>query len=329
VSAHAVTDEKGRYVLAPVRPERTPWLTARLADPPLVGTRRIDVRSVQAAHDLVVARPAWMRGTVLDVDGAPVEGAVVEIPSVKLSAMTDARGAYVLGPLPDPRSDRARVLDVVARRVGLGEQRLSASRPAALGEDVDGPVFRLGSGKDLEGYVQDTERRAVPFPVVEVEGLGGSRVRRVVAADEFGRFVVRDVPPGTYRVRGRSRGLDGYARDPVEVLPDAGAAPKVAPVILRAATTVTGYVVDDDEGDPVPGARVTLTSRAPTGMMFPVAPLRDETVTDARGWFQLTTAGAPELLEVRATHPSDRGRELTARQRVDGRDATDVRIEVR
>ena len=253
-SAHAVPDDRGRYELTPVRPERTPWVVATRSDPPGAGRRRLAFvprMGTVAAFDLVVAPPSRLRGTVREVGGGPVAGA-----------------------------------------------------------------------------------RVAPFPIVELEDLGGSEVRRFVAADEFSRFVARNVPPGTYRVRASARGLEGDARDPVVVSSSPGVALKVAlkvaPVIVRPRDGRHG--VRGGGGRGRAGARGARDPRQPSVgrevLSRPRVAFGDGDGR-ARGGGSVSTAGTPETLEVVADDPDDGRRTRRARENVGPRTHTDLPIEVR
>lgn len=330
----ARTDEKGRFVLAAVVPERVQWVTASRSSPALFGWtgfprggRLQDVESL----DLVLAEPARVRGIVTDAHGARVEGARVSIVGTLFTTWTDARGEFVLGPIFTVGQDLPPFMIVEATSVGLGAARATGSWPRP-GRDAKWLELSVGETKDVEGYVQDAERRAIPFPIIELIDTAdpkGAVATRVVSADEFGRFVVRDVLPGRYFVRARARGLDGFADDPVEVRADPRYEPKVAPVTVRPAPTIRGTVLRARDEVPVADAVIVLTAVVRTGPGRPVKAVSESTHSDVQGRFTFSVAG---LVEGVLTATSSRGggsAELKGREVIRGDDTDEVELELR
>ena len=151
-----------------------------------------------------------------------------------------------------------------------------------------GPVRATAvSGDDIAGVVVDSASTK-PLPGGEVRILQGARIVVVTATDEFGRFVVHNLAPGTYTVSARYLGYR-----PVEVPYTVGPATPTtvvtislapAPVNLEAisVTAAVPVAVDTRTGDQVfkqndyHGAPTNTTSqilqqsivgaaRAPTG----------------------------------------------------------------
>ncbi|MBL9087058.1 MAG: hypothetical protein JNM10_07920 [Planctomycetia bacterium] len=329
------TDEKGEFVLPAVVPERVRWITASRELPTLFGWCRLPrghrPHALTSVH-VALAEPARVRGRVTDARGARVEGARVSIVGTLTTTWTDARGEFVLGPLLTVGQELPPSMVVEATSVGQGVARVVQRWPRP-GAEPKWLELSVGETKDVEGYVQDADRRSIPFPIVELIDVAEPTeavARRIVSADEFGRFVVRDVLPGTYQVRARARGLDGFADGTVEVRADPRSEPKVAPVTVRPAPTIRGTVVLASDGMPVADARVVLTARVQSAAGRTVQVLRDSTQSDAQGRF---TFSAPGLIGGILTATSIRGdgrnAELKAYGSIDGDDTDHVELGLR
>lgn len=333
-SVSALTDAEGRFSLAPVRPERTRFLTATRASPDIFGWCRLPPGASSQGLDtlhIALAEPSRVRGRVTDARGARVEGARVSIAGREIAAWTDAHGAFVLGPVFAADADGPSSMVVEAVHVGFGVGRLHRAWPRP-GHDVDGLELSVGETKDVEGYVHDSDRRAVPFPIVELIDTADADLAvatRILSADQFGTFVFRDVPPGVYQVRARARGLDGLARDPVEVRADGRSYPKIAPVILRPARIVRGAVTLARDGTPLPGVLVVWTSWVPVEDTKKLLPVRERVVSDEDGRFSVATLGSYGMAEARTRDPDDGSREIVDRQRAQPDDVYGVRLELR
>lgn len=333
-SVWARTDAEGRFSLEPVRPERARFLIATRASPDLFGRCRFPTgagsRELDSLH-IALAEPSRVRGRVTDARGARVEGARVSIVGTSTTTWTDARGEFVLGPVSAERLDDPRSMVVEAVHVGFGVGRLHRAWPQP-GHDVDRLELSVGETKDVEGYVHDSDRRAVPFPIVELIDTADPDLAvatRILSADQFGTFVFRDVPPGLYQVRARARGLDGLARDPVEVRADGRSDPKVAPVVLRPARTVYGTVTLARDGRPLPGVLVVWTSFVQADGAKPLLPVRDRVVSDEDGRFSIATLGTYGIATAQTRDPDDDSREVEDVERAPSDGAHVVELELR
>ncbi|MFO0932236.1 MAG: hypothetical protein U1E39_05955 [Planctomycetota bacterium] len=328
------TDELGRFVLAAVVPERVRWVTASRSSPALFGwtgfPRRGRPQDVESL-DLVLSEPARVRGYVTDAHGARVEGARVSIVGTLFTTWTDARGEFVLGPIFTVGQDLPPFMIVEATSVGLGAARATASWPRP-GVEPKWLELSVGETKDVEGYVQDADRRAIPFPIIELIDTAdpkGAVATRLVSADEFGRFVVRDVLPGRYFVRARARGLDGFADDPVEVRADPRYEPKVAPVTVRPAPTIRGTVLLARDEVPVADAAVVLTAVIRASPGRPTRTVSESTRSDAQGRFTFSAAGLVEGVLTATSSRGDGSVDLKGREVIRGDDTDDVEVELR
>jgi hypothetical protein len=255
----------------------------------------------------------------------------VSILGTLFETWTDARGEFVLGPLFTTGDDRPPTMVVEAMRIGLGAARVRTAWPRP-GRDVEDLQLSVGETKDVEGYVQDAERRSVPFPIVELVDTSdatGSALMRTVSADEFGRFVVRDVLPGTYHVRARTRGLEGYARNPVQVSADPRVEPKVVPVTAMPSRTLRGTVLLARDGTPVAGVRVLLRGAFRDGESAPGVAAVDSATSDADGHFTFTTVRLEEAVLTAIAADPDGDGEVHGMERVRKRDTDSIELELR
>lgn len=329
-TSSALVDERGEYVLAGVRPERTPWVVATRSLPEVVGVVRLGVArspSRDREADLTLREPSRVRGTVLDANGVAIEGARVVVEGTPLETLTDRRGAFVLGPLALHLGGSDRPMVVVATVAGLGSVRASAPWPP-FGRNAELPDLRLGDGKDVDGYVLDPARNAVPFPLVELTDANGRGIARLVAADPFGRFVFRDVAPGLYSVRARARGLDGFAAGGVDVPAAPGVPPKVVPVVLKPARTIRGTVLLGRDGTPVAGATVALLGRGPSELRGVSKHDRESVLSDADGRFVFTVGYVATFVEASAPDPRQPTQWVRARELIPGDQGREVDVEL-
>lgn len=191
------------------------------------------------------------RGALVHVEGAGARGPWVE---------TDESGKATVV-LPEPRTKPRLVAE--AGDEGYAERPVPPRLPPA-GQTLD---VRLGVPAGLEGRVVDSSGRALPRVKVSVSGAGsGSLVR----SGPDGRYRVRPVVPGTYRL---------VADDPRFVLAVKGgivvaaAETRKVDVVLTPAAVLAGRVVDD-QGNPVAGATGALSPATLRGLGSVVRGLR-------------------------------------------------------
>ena len=140
-------------------------------------------------------------GTVVDRDGEPVSGALVVVVGTNRFATTNAKGYYVISPVP------VGTFEVTAGRVGHETEKMSVTVMAgfrtvanfALGADP--PSVEIGAKGLVEGVVVDVT--GCPLSGVRVCILDGEVLTRT---DKGGAFSVGPLAPGFYCLRAERAG---------------------------------------------------------------------------------------------------------------------------
>jgi hypothetical protein len=206
----------------------------------------------RAGVDLVLASGgAKLAGFVMDATGGPVIGAVVRgsggAPLRPIATTKSAAGGrFVLWVMPG-------TVTLAAEAVGYAPRLLAHVAPSS------GVTIVLTPGSTIEGQVVTVEDgtpatnvtvRAVPLGMWPSPALPSD-----VSGDE-GRFSIRGLEPGEYRLVAEGDGQRGGAPASVEV----GVAQAVGPVkvTVSSATHVTGRVVRRSDGQPCEQGTVTL-----------------------------------------------------------------------
>lgn len=243
-----------------------------------------DATVIQA--DAELAGAGSIAGVVSDAEGAPVAG--VDVTARRFDAeqegwvwaavaTTDAQGAYVLPRLPD---DTYQVSFGVGADVDIvPEYWQDATDPwdatsieLGLGEDLTGISPQVEVGGGIAGAVTDEGGAALANIGVTayVENGLGTPFPSTVWTDEEGRFHLRGLRAGDYRVEFAADGADANVAGewwddaPSEGLAtlievSVGATTSGVDAELGAAGTITGSVVDVD-GDPFADVGVELYS---------------------------------------------------------------------
>lgn len=251
------------------------------------GRARAEVRAgarVDVEIALEEARFA-LDGRVVDMRGAPLEGARVEVSSTRARAMleafvlTEADGTFHFDALPAPP------YRITADHSSYAPTRLDDVRPR------EGRIeIRLQTGGTIAGVLVDEDGgRPVERAIVSL--MSGDSLVDEDASDGVGRFRFERIPTGRYSLKIRPRDHMAAERA-VTLAPSRFDAPSLdlGEIELVGAFVIRG-VVTDSLGDPVPRARVTL----PFTLGSPTAS------TDVRGGFELRGV-APGTYELVAEH---------------------------
>jgi protocatechuate 3,4-dioxygenase beta subunit len=235
---------------------------------------------------LILDPGVTLNGRVVDPDGAPVAGALLQARAAQgtmfsrqqsedPSTLSEEDGLFAFA---DRREGEEVILSVT--REGYVERSLPGVR-VALGETLE---VVLQPAVAVRGRVLSPDGQAVSGARVEVvrEGLArgpGARFRRRstgTETDDLGRFELRDVEPGTVRLAAEADAWLRVEIGAVELAP--GRDLEDFEITLRAGGRVEGRVIGPD-GRPLPHARVVVEQSA-------AAPSRD-TTTDSNGDYAL------------------------------------------
>jgi hypothetical protein len=214
--------------------------------------------SITPRLDLPVVLPSIVEGLVRNEGGEPIAGARILIGSRhqklpaphwpgKLVAVTGAAGRFRIRGLP---------VGQVSARIQHDDHATWAMSLAvpAPGETGQVPDIVLARSGGIFGRVTLEDGRALAGALVSAT-LGTSTVVEVSGPD--GRYRLRDLSPGRYRLRALYSTLPvALADEAVQV--ESGAVEGPIPLLFPAGRTIVG-IVQDAEGHPLEDAVVTVS----------------------------------------------------------------------
>lgn len=244
----ATTDEAGEWSVPMIAPGR--YLMTATAPEYLPGERRdLSLRAGgdNPGLDLALARGGHpLRGTVSDVSGGPIEGAVISIDRegdgnvidfdrVSFPTLTDAEGRFVVQ-VPD----------------GVYQVEAWHSDYTSDDESVDvagGPrsvSLRLTPAGTIEGVVRTTQDGApVEGAIVSGQGFAGPIGEHSALTDAQGRFRLANMRSGAHKLQAVAA---GYAsNEPVKLELGIGEALTGVEIRVDRAYKITGFVVPRDD----------------------------------------------------------------------------------
>lgn len=206
-------------------------------------------------QDFVLQEPASISGMVT-AGGQGVANAVVTVtgPGGTVTVPTASDGTYSVGGLP-PGAYTV-TLEVPFGYTADGP----TSQNVTLGtDDVTGVDFAVAKQGAVGGMVTDDEGNPIAGAVVTVSGPDGDIV---LTTDAAGSYIVEALPPGAYTVT--LTVPDGYTAEVTELsatITAAGESLLGLDFVVTAeppAPVPAGGTVTDTEGNPVPGATITV-----------------------------------------------------------------------
>lgn len=301
-----VTNEEGLYEFADIRPGE--YLVE------VVGTEKYGSASESAqvepaakgSRDLRVSRAnGSVEGTVVDEEGAAVEGASVTIygDGVEMSLSTDAAGTFKAANLR-PGNYRVEVANT-------NEYGADATTFTVEPGSTATPELKVNRNKStVTGQVSDDAHQVIEGVKVTITDAEGTSV--ATETDGDGKFSVKDVKPGTYTATVEK--TDTHEGDSKEFTVVAGEFPDLVTLTMgRKAGTLLGKVVDADSGEAITNATLTLVAEGDA---------EGKTLTvNGKGVFQSPVAAGKHTLRVESPEYyepySDRVFEVGAAERVD------------
>lgn len=267
---------------------------------------RVTVRANQTATvKLVVeARSGTIKGTVVDAAGAPVNDAYISVARESDAAgaresnvsrtrwswgdkpvLTGVDGAFTVGSLTPGK------YTVRAYRKGGGE---AVAEHVATGSTTRLQIKPTGS---IEGTVKRPGAQLAEF-AVDLSDAATAFHRRDSFYMTRGRFTLRDLPQGHYRLTVEAQG----ARKEIEIDLAEGEAKTGVTLELEGLITITGRVVEHGTTKPVPGIQIFAVPGTGNPGLRMQSDEDRENITDDAGRFrvenvptgQLSLFGAPK-----------------------------------
>lgn len=247
--------------------------------------------------ELQMVKGAVLSGQVTSMDGAPIEGArIVAVDTSdglrKLHRSTDLTGHFQfdnLGRYP---------VDLIVEKSGYAEIRLF-EQPVDQKQPI---LIRLEGLGGIRGAVLDESGRPLRAFSVSPRIIEGDReVTRVPSRtfqSEAGRYDFDGLQPGTYNVL---IGAPGFAQDVIEnVVVRSNQWVDLPTAVLGQGGRVLGRIVDSNSGQPVAGAKITVSGGnknflASTTFRPGGGGRRDQIMTGADGYFEFIGLAVPQL----------------------------------
>jgi hypothetical protein len=260
--ARTLTDDDGRYVLDSLEPGRSRAAALRPGGRRLAGAF-IDLRAGPNRLDLIQPPDLGVSGRVLDEQGSPVAGARVFLegsdPEDRWLVVGAEDGGFHLGGVPDGDYH----LSVLAKGFAQPEPR----EVQVAGSPVQGIELRLRRGGTIVGNligISPEELNGLMILAQEATRPGTGRAapvtrpRRLGLAGADGRYRIPDIPPGSWKVTGRTA-AGRQALASVEVIPGSGET--ALDLHFTSGLTLSGRLLVDG----LPAAATVLATAAEGG----------------------------------------------------------------
>ena len=273
-SSWANTDRDGRYVVRGIGPG-TYRIQAQANEEGYVqevyddtfswdDAREITIKSKEGVGgiDFALAMGVSISGKIVDAEtGAPITNAEIYAGPQDGNQMswtrTDGNGSYILKGLP------VGVMEVGVRGQGYVEERLRVVTNDS--QVTTAPDVRLDVGATISGRVTD-EDTGLPIANVQIEANSDSGGYNSWAnTDGEGRYVLRGVAPGTYRIKARAD-REGYIQelyddtlnwdDARRISINGKAGVESIDFELAKGASISGTIIDAETGEPIPNMEV-------------------------------------------------------------------------
>ncbi len=283
-------------------------------------SRTVSVAAGQPeTQDVPLTRGATLAGRVVDEEGRPIEGALVQVTrggenvfrafmrrmEGEGGARTGRDGSFRAKRLAPGENQR---LDV---RHDEYEERALGGISLSPGATRSGVTVVLRRGLSVRGVVKDEDGRPVAGAEVNLSGaralragrgdvqmsfIGpGNQLRRETGAD--GRFEFRGLKAGAYTVSARRPGFSRATVDPVNVAE--GRAGEPLELTLKPGATISG-ILRDKTGAGASGWYVSVRAPSQGGPAFGPGGTRSEEPTGPDGLFVLEGLTTGETYEIQA-----------------------------
>ncbi len=284
-ASRAVSDAQGRFLLRGLAAAASYDLTA--SRPGYRATKA--TAAARGEVRLILERARSARGLAADTRERPLAGVEVTIrpspagsaPGETVTAVTDPRGRFEVPALPGDR------VDLEARRQGFAPTIVPGVAIAPGPGSVDLGTLTLAPGVRIEGRVADAAGRPLAGAGVwltEADRLPSRALAETLrpqepaaVSDEAGRFAIADLTRG--RMVNVLLAREGYLPAWVARVEAPPARPLA--VVLEPASGIRGRV-EDESGEPVPGASVRLRPATPPPGTVGVERRRSENTMDVR-----------------------------------------------
>jgi hypothetical protein len=247
------TDATGRFRIGGLTPARY-VITASTAAGYGRGAESVRLGVGETSREITVAlhEAVPVSGSIVDTAGQPCPGGLVWLSNARLRRTIRGRVA------PDRDGVTVGVVpgryDVTARCTERGD---ASPQPPVVVADVavSGLVWRVSGGQTIAGAVVTPDGVPVSGLAVCAAGAGSAPSDCGVSGADGG-FRFADVPPGSYEVAVADQG-DPQGALRVDLAP--GRSVLGLRLVVAAGLCLQGVVVSED-GSPVPGAYVVITS---------------------------------------------------------------------
>jgi protocatechuate 3,4-dioxygenase beta subunit len=278
-------------------------------------------------QDVPLSRAATLAGRVVDEEGRPIEGALVQVSrggeNIFRAFLRSVEGQGAVRTSRDGSFRAARLEPGENQRLDVRhdeyEERSLGGISLSPGMTRSGVSIVLRRGLSIRGVVKDEEGRPLAGAQVDLSraltmrgGRGGmevsfvgpgTEVRRETGAD--GRFEFRGLKAGDYGVSARRPGFSRASVDPVSVTEARAAEP--LEIVLRPGATISG-VLRDKAGAGASGWYASAHAASEVGgRPFGPGGIQGGEPTGPDGVFFLEGLTAGETYEIQAMGPAGLG----------------------